>query len=87
MKIRKVSTTQLREKISQILDQLEEDPIPVLVMRHGTPIAKLEPTPDDEKGLSDLQRRKKKADELLGAAPDFPYIPRSHDDMKPPINI
>lgn len=68
----RVSATELKNRVSDILNEVIFTGSETIIERHGRPVAKIIPLPrSNKRSMADI---KKALDESFGSMPDFPDV-------------
>lgn len=66
-----ISSTELKNKVSEILNNVAFKGNVAIIERYGKPIAKIVPVKDEKRVVGDIR---KALNETFGAIPDFPNV-------------
>lgn len=66
-----ISATELKNKVSEVLNEVAFKGNVAIIERYGKPIARIVPVKKEERNVEDIR---KALDETFGAIPDFPDV-------------
>lgn len=74
-----ISSTELKNKVSEILNNVAFKGNVAIIERYGKPIAKIVPVKDEKRVVGDIR---KALNETFGAIPDFPNVTKFRRSRK-----
>lgn len=75
-----ISASELKERISEVLNSVHFEKKVAIIERYGKPVAKIVPF-DTKKNVSSL------VDKYFGILPDFPDVTKDRKSRKNPISL
>lgn len=79
-----ISASKLKNKVSDVLNDVHYKKNIAIIERYGKPIAKLIPIDTNQTNISGI---KKALDNSFGSIPDFPEVTKNRASRKKPLSL